>query len=152
VICQQFYVHTCDMAVVSLPSTGTYSMILKPPANILTAGTLAVSTPLAGTFVTGDPAQTVAITRPGQTARYTFSGTAAQLLWLNWSSATVQGAATVSVTVLKPDGSTLSSGSFVNAATGGMDIAALPSTGTYTVVFDPDLAATLSVSTALVTR
>ena len=112
----------------------------------------AVNIGAAGTFVIGDPAQTVAIARPGQTARYTFSGTVDQLLRLDWSSATVQGAATVSVSVLKPDGTTLSSGSFVNGATGGMNIAALPSTGTYTVVFDPSRAATMSTSSALATR
>lgn len=152
VACGQSDGHACDMSVASLPSTGTYAVILKPPVNNITAGTFAVSTPLTGTFVMGDPAQTVAITRPGQTARYTFSGTAAQLLRLNWSSAIVQGTATVYATVLKPDGSTLSSGSFVNGATGGMDIAALPSTGAYTVVFDPSRAATLSTAVTLSPR
>jgi hypothetical protein len=100
----------------------------------------------------GDPAQTVAITRPGQTARYTFSGTAAQLLHLGWSSAVVAGGATVFVSILKPDGTTLASGSFVNGASGGFDLPSLPATGTYTVVLDPSLAATMSAAVSLVTR
>ena len=143
----------CEFSSASLPSTGTYSVVFTPPvASTISGGTFAISTPLAGTLVVGDPAQTIAITRPGQTARYTFSGTAAQLRRLNWSGTTVSSAATVTVTVLKPDASTLSSGSFTNGATGGFDIASLPSTGTYTVVFDPSLAATITAPVTLVTR
>jgi hypothetical protein len=143
----------CELGYTSLPSTGTYSVVLTPPAaSAISGATFAISTPLSGTFVVGNPAQTVAITRPGQTVRYTFSGTASQLLRLNWSSATVGSSATVAVSVLKPDGSTLSSSSFVNGASSGLDIASLPSTGTYTIVLDPSLAATMSASMSLVTR
>jgi hypothetical protein len=146
----------CEVAMpAALPSTGTYSVIVSPPAGALLAGgTYAVSTPLAGTLQVGGSEQTVAIPRAAQTARYTFSGTAAQLLRLNWSGASVSiaGATAVAVSVLKPDGSTLTSASFGNGATGGVDLAALPTTGTYTVVFDPTYAATLSVPVTLATR
>jgi hypothetical protein len=143
----------CETSSTSLPSTGTYSVTFFPPsASSITGGTFALSSPATGTLVIGDPAQTVAIARPGQTARYTFSGTAAQLLRLNWTSATVSSAATVAVSVLKPDGSTLTTSSFVNGASGGVDIASLPTTGTYTVVMDPSLAATMSAPATLVTR
>ena len=144
---------SCDSSYVNLPVAGTYSVIITPPtASAIAAGSLALSTPLAGTFVVGDPAQTVAISRPGQTARYTFAGTATQLLRINWTGTTVSGGASVAVNVLKPDGTSLSSGSFLDGATGGLDIASLPVTGTYTVVFDPAMAATLTAPTAVVTR
>jgi trimeric autotransporter adhesin len=143
----------CESWVTSLPSTGSYSVIVTPPgASSVTGGTLALSTPVPGTFVIGDPAQTVAISRPGQTARYTFSGTSGQLLRLNWTGATVSGGQSVAVSILKPDSSTLSASSFANGASGGFDIASLPTTGTYTVVFDPSFAATMSASISLVTR
>jgi hypothetical protein len=143
----------CDVSLASAPTTGTYSLIMTPPAaSTITGGTFALSTPLAGTFVIGDPAQNVAITRPGQTARYTFSGTAAQTLRLNWASTVVSGGTYVSVSVLKPDGSTLTSGSFLNGANSGMDIASLPSTGTYTVLLDPQSAQTMSASLSVATR
>ena len=116
------------------------------------AGTLAVSTPVSGSIAVGGGSQAVDITRPGQTARITFSGTSGQLLRLSWASAVVSGGSSVAVSVLKPDGTTLSSGSFINAATGYLDIASLPSTGTYTVVLDPSSAATLSVPLTLATR
>jgi hypothetical protein len=143
----------CETLVASLPSTGTYIALFTPPAtSSVTAGTIAFSTAATGTVVVGDPAQSIAVARPGQTARYTFSGTSAQLLRVNWSSTAVSSGATVTVTVLKPDGSTLSSGSFTNGATSGLDIASLPTTGTYTVVLDPSMAATFSASVTLVTR
>jgi hypothetical protein len=143
----------CDFTVTSLPVTGIYSLtIAPPPTATISGGTLSLSTPLAGTFLIGDPAQTIAINRPGQTARYSFSGTAGQLLRLNWSGAVTSGGATVNVSVLKPDGSALSSGSYANGSSSGFDIASLPSSGTYTVVIDPLFAATTSASFALITR
>jgi hypothetical protein len=143
----------CEWSSTGLPASGTYSLTVTPPGtSILAGGTLALSTPLAGTLVIGDPAQAVEIARPGQTARYTFAGTAAQLLRLNWTGTAVSGGATVAVSVLKPDGSTLGSGSFGNGATGGLDIASLPSTGTYTIVFDPASAGTMLAPVSLVTR
>ena len=143
----------CEALLASAPSTGAYSLIVTPPgASTIAGGTFALSTALAGTFVIGDPAQAVAITRPGQTARYTFSGTAAQLLRINWTSAVVSDGSSVRVTVLNPDGSTLTLSSFLNGANGGLDIPSLPTSGTYTVVFDPAYAATMSASVSLVTR
>ena len=95
---------------------------MPPGSSSIVGGTFALSTPLAGTLVVGDPTQTVAITRPGQTARYTFAGTAAQLLRLNWSSVSITGASYVTLNVLKPDGSNLASASISNGATGGLDL------------------------------
>src|SRR5262249_4449275 len=143
----------CDFASASLPATGNYLLFLIPPTTAqINAGTLALSTPLTGTFVIGDPAQSISISRTGQTARYTFSGTAAQTLRFNWASTSVAGTGSVSVTVLNPSGGTVSSGSFANGANSGFDIAALPSTGTYTVALDPASGTTMSGSFSLVTR
>jgi len=145
----------CDNFIASAPATGTYSLVVTPPTSTsITGGALTLSTPLAGTINVGDPAQVVAISRAGQTARYAFSGTAGQLLRVNWSAASLDPTPgiSVSVTVLKPDGTTLSSGSFSNGSTSGFDVAALPSTGTYTLVFDPSQAVTMSASVSLVTR
>lgn len=146
----------CEIAMPSsLPSTGTYSIVLFPPAGRrIVSGSLAVSTFAPGTFVVGDPSQVVAIARPGQTARYTFAGAAGQLLRLGWSGASVSvtNANSIAVSVLKPDGSTLVTSSFGNGGTGSVDIPSLPAAGSYTVVFDPSYAATMSASVNLVTR
>lgn len=144
---------SCEWSSAGLPASGTYSMVVAPPAaSEIGAGTLALSTPLAGAFIVGDPPQAVAITRPGQTARFTFSGNAAQLLRLAWTSPVTSGGAGVAVSVLKPDGTTLASGSIANGVAGALDIASLPTTGTYTIVFDPASAATMSATTSLVIR
>lgn len=141
----------CRAFHASLPASGTYLAVFTPPAaSSIIAGSFAASTPVTGSFVVNDPAQSLSVSRPGQTARYTFSGTAAQLLRVTWAAATTSGG-NVSVTVHKPDGSILSSGSFANGATGGLDIASLPTTGTYTIAFDP-LGHTMSTSSSLVTR
>lgn len=143
---------SCE-AVANLTTTGKHAIVVSPPsASLITAGALSVSTPATGALVIGDPAQTVTIARPGQTARFAFSGTAAQLLRLSWSGASVSSGSTVTVSVLKPDGSTLNSSSLGNGATGSLDVTALPTTGTYTVVFDPSVAGTLSVPVTLATR
>ena len=97
-------------------------MLLPPAASQVTGGSLALSTPQTGTFVVGDPAQAMSITRPGQTARYTFSGTAAQTLRFNWSSTLVAGSRWVDVTVVNPSGGQVSYSHFYNGQTGGMDI------------------------------
>jgi hypothetical protein len=152
-ICYTAGAGSCETVVASLPTTGTYSVVLlSPSGSSIGAGTVAFSTALAGAFVVGDPPQTIAITRPGQSARYTFSGISSQLLRVTWAGTTVSGSASVAVSVLKPDGSTLSSGSFLNGATSGFDVASLPSTGSYTLVFDPAAAATMSAPISLVTR
>lgn len=143
----------CETLVASLPSTGTYIALFTPPGtNSITAGSAAFSTAASGTLTIGGGSTTIAVSRAGQTARYTFSGNSGQLLRLNWTGTTVGSGATVAVSILKPDGSSLSTGSFVNGATGGFDIASLPTTGTYTVVLDPSLAASFSAPIALVTR
>ena len=142
----------CDYPFLNL-SAGSYALVVAPPYSVLlTGGSLQLSTPATGSFVVGNPAQVVAVTLPGQVARYTFSGTAGQLLHLNWSSTSVSGGSSVAVSVLNPSGGTVSSSSFTDGATGGFDIASLPSTGTYTVLFDPAAAATMSASVSLVTR
>ena len=145
---------SCASFIASAPASGTYALAVVPPTSAsITGGTVMLSTPLTGTINVGDPAQAVAISRTGQTARYAFSGTVGQMLRVNWSAASLSpGGSSGRVSVLKPDGTTLSSGSFVNGSTSGLDIAALPSTGTYTLVLDPSPNVTMSVSFSLVTR
>ena len=143
----------CDATLASAPATGTYSLLVAPPAgNTIAGGSLALSTPIAGTLNIGDPSQTIAIDRPGQTARYTFSGASGQALRLNWTSAVVSGNTYVYVSVYKPDGGLLNSSSFPNGANGGLDLLALPVSGTYTVLLDPAFGQSMSALISLVTR
>lgn len=122
----------------SLPTTGTYTVVVDPSIHYtgnITLGLYDV-VDISGTLTVGASAITSTISNPGQRALYTFSGTASQQVTVHITSNTITG---VSVKILKPDGSTLyqtsSSASSFNLAT-----QTLPTTGTYTVVIDPDTA------------
>lgn len=143
----------CETFMPSAPVSGDYSLVVIPPASSsIVGGTVALSTPLSGSFVIGDPPQVLAITRPGQTARYTFAGTAGQLLRINWTSPLITGSPSSGVFILKPDGTNLSTTSMPNGTSGGLNVPSLPASGAYSVVLDPPSAATLSASMSLVTQ
>jgi len=130
-----------DTQIASLPVTGTYQVLLQPQASYFGNITVTASQDLSvGPLVVGGSSVTANITRPGQRARTTFTGTAGQWLSLHsTSSASVQ----LATTITNPDGSTLFSGNVV-ATDGTANFGPLPATGTYTVVLDPELANTLS--------
>jgi hypothetical protein len=143
----------CEAFKASAPATGTYVLTVTPPAaSSIVSGTFALSTPVAGSLTIGGPPQVVSVARPGQTARYAFAGSSGQLLQLSWNSPSVSGATNVSVSVLKPDGGTLTSGSMANGTSNFINVPSLPASGSYTVVFDPPSGATFSASVALITR
>jgi hypothetical protein len=143
----------CESWSNSLPTSGTYSVAILPPSGVnISGGTLAISTPLAGTFTVGGGGQAINIARPGQTARYTFAGTASQLLRLNWTAPSGSTGSTANVSVLNPSGTSIKSQALVNGTADGFDIPALPATGTYTVVVDPTFAGSAAATFTLVTR
>ncbi|WP_386066034.1 IPT/TIG domain-containing protein [Tahibacter sp. UC22_41] len=129
-------------SLTNLPATGTYSILVAlSHATAQSNMDLWLSSDTTGTLTAGSAA-TVSVTRPGQAARYTYAGTAGQLLRLTTSGTTTTAPASqrVAVYVYKPDGSCLLSGCayyLANTGTGGYsDLPALPTTGTYTFVFD----------------
>lgn len=144
-----------QMAYSSRVPLGPFSLQDAMPlsrAAVDSAGTLAVSTPASGSFTIDGAAQTVTLTRPGQTARYTFSGASAQLLRLNWAGASLSPAGTTYVTVYRPDGFVILIDAFGNGDTGGTDLPSLPTTGTYTILVDPPAASQWAVDLSVVTR
>src|SRR5439155_1213000 len=123
-----------DTHIASLPVTGTYELLIKPQGSYSGNITVTLSQDLSvGPLVVGGSSVTANITRPGQRARTTFSGTAGQRLSLHSSSASfVQ----LTLTVTKPDGSTFVTGGFV-ATDGTVNWDPLPTTGTYVIQIDP---------------
>jgi|CXWL01.1.fsa_nt_gi YD repeat-containing protein len=134
-----------------LPTSGTYAVFVDPQSTFTGNMTLTlynqadVTGPITIDGATVSPTLTV----PGQRARYTFSGTAGQLVNLGVSGVSIT---TSNVSIVKPDGANLA---LVSIGTGGgsVDPAALPVTGTYTVVVDPwnvhSGSMTLTLSSAL---
>lgn len=125
----------------NLPATGTYAVLVAPSVSTTQASLdLWLSSEMAGTLTAGSAA-TVAVSRPGQAARYTYAGTSGKQLRLTTSNTTTAAPASqrVAIYVYKPDGGYLYSGQYYNANSGGggyVDLPALPTTGSYTFLFD----------------
>jgi hypothetical protein len=125
-----------------LVATGTYTLLFLPDTG--SGGNIVVTlnslTDVTGTLTIDGPAVTTTISVPGQDARETFSGTAAQQLTLQIGvpdpasglSTLAQG----TVFVQRPDGSTLAQQDLTSGSV-QLVLPALPVSGLYTVVVDP---------------
>ncbi|HKR21393.1 MAG TPA: hypothetical protein VJS17_02315, partial [Pyrinomonadaceae bacterium] len=120
----------------TLPVNGTYTVLIDPSG----AGTGQATTNLynvtdiSGSVTINGSALPVNITIPGQVANITFSGTASQLATVRIASSTIS---CVTVTLLKPDGTSLTS-LFTCGGTFNLTQQTLPTTGTYTIKIDPN--------------
>jgi YD repeat-containing protein len=141
----------CDLNLSGLPATGTYLVqVINPAGNgPVSAASLTLSSDKTGTMAAGTP---FAINlRTGQNGRPLFAGTAGQTptLWIA-SRLTTPTGQNVPVTVLNPDGSTLTTltlnssidSTYVNLPT-------LGTTGNYTLFFDPAYGAAASIQATL---
>ena len=133
----------------TLPSSGQYTVLVDPQGSSAGSATLLLSAfnDVTGTITPGTPLTTTT-TFAGQNALYTFSGTAGQQVSLNIMSSTYPGCLSLSARILKPDGSTLGSNSTCGS-TLLVDSLKLASTGTYTVVIDPQGTSTGSANVVL---
>jgi len=125
---------------VTLPVTGTYKVVFDPgqdaPSATGTATlTLYLFADVTGTLTSGNSVA-VNIAYPGQNAIYTFSGTASQRATVTVTNWTVGGCYTATLSILNPDGSTLSSVSLCGPSA-SINAVTLPTTGTYQIVFNP---------------
>jgi large repetitive protein len=130
----------------TLPQAGTYAIVIDPMAGYSASVTLTLSSDVSATLVPNAAPTLLSTTRPGQNGRYTFSATAAQNFSLIWTDSTFSGYNN-SLVVYKPDGAFLASAMF--GVSGTLDLGALPATGTYTVLIDPDRVVTGQVNLAL---
>jgi len=119
-----------------LPISGTYAILVDPSLSYTGNVTLTLyNTPdVTGTITIDGATVTPSLTVPGQRARYTFSGTAGQWVNLGLTAVTISSS---TVSLLKPDGTTLVSTSITTSG-GSLDpTTSLPTTGIYTIVVDP---------------
>src|SRR5439155_1741485 len=105
-----------------LPVTGSYAVFFDPPGVTTGNATLTLSSELTGTMVIDGASIPVSLSRSGQNARLSFDGTAGQRASLAMTGSTL---ASVSISVLKPDGSTLLSPTF-RTFSGGNAVVDLP--------------------------
>jgi hypothetical protein len=122
--------------VKTLPSTGTYT-IRENPADVaignLTLTLYDVPADPTTSLTINGSAGTLTTTTPGQNASATFAGTAAQQVTVHVTSNTM---GTVTVRLLKPDGSVLTS-TFSSSTSFNLATKTLPTTGTYSITVDP---------------
>jgi subtilisin family serine protease len=133
----------------TLPTTGAYTIVITPLGAITGSMTLTlydVPPDAAGSITPGGPSSALSISTPGQNGRMTFSGAAGQRISLNLSNVSLNLAL---VSILKPDGSQLVSNRYVGTYGAFIDTTTLPTAGTYSIVVDPQGAATGSATLTL---
>ena len=116
-----------------LPVTGTYAVLVDPYYSYYGNVTVTLSEDLTSTLTIGGPTVTQSITRLGQNGILTFSGNSGQVVTVVVSN---NGIGNTGVTLLKPDGTTLTSTTQGNPNF-NLATSTLPSTGTYSVIVDP---------------
>jgi len=122
--------------VKTLPSTGTYTILVDPVSiakGSLTLTLYDVPADPTTTVSVGSGAQTLTTGTPGQNATATFSGTANQQVTVRLTS---NGMGSTTVKLLKPDGTQLTS-TTSSAVSFNLATQTLPTTGTYTISIDP---------------
>lgn len=124
----------------TLPTDGTYYVYVDPTNASTGTATLTlydVPADITGTIPTDGSTITATTTALGQNAKYTFSGTTNQRVYLKLSSVSLSGGSPnwATVSIRKPDGTSLVSTTV--SSSGQIDTATLPTTGTYTVLVDP---------------
>jgi hypothetical protein len=127
----------------TLPVSGVYTVLVDPVAAATGNSSLTlydVPPDVTGALAPGEAGDVLspATSTPGQNARLSFAGTLGQRVSLKISGVTLSSGGTFeTISILKPDGSTLA-GSGVVLNSGWIDTQTLPTTGTYTVLVDPD--------------
>lgn len=121
---------------VHLTQSGSYTLFVDPQGASTGSATIAISTDVTGTISSGEDTL-VTITTPGQNAQITFSGTSGQQATVSIANATFSGCYSAFLSLLNPDGSTLTSSVMCGGGGLALSTIALPSTGTYTIFLAP---------------
>ncbi|WP_406730103.1 RHS repeat-associated core domain-containing protein [Streptomyces sp. NBC_01794] len=139
-----------EWAYANLPVSGQYALILSPGGSNIGAVTVTVSNPATGELDPTTPPTSLTIGRPGQNGIARFTAQGGQRLSLGATTAGFPSHNTL--TLRRPDGTTLSTLLVPNNAPEEWDSAPLTAAGTYTVAIDPNgvgtgtLTLTLSLS------
>ncbi|MCK2218399.1 VWD domain-containing protein [Actinomadura sp. ATCC 31491] len=139
---------SCAFDTVTLPATGTYTLLVDP--SDLHTGPITASVAegdVTGTLTAGGGPVKLTTTAPGQRAYWTFAGQTGQRVAFALTDGTFSGAY---ASVRKPDGTDLFRSTWCKTSC-AFDPVALPADGTYTLVVDPSQTAIGSI-TAQVTE
>ena len=131
----------------ALPVSGTYSVLVIPNVSYGVSATASLSQDITTTISAGGSSVTTGTAYVGQKISLAFNGTAGQRVSLRIASISLSGGISLSLTILKPDGSTLASSGFVNSGGNFIDVQPLTATGTYAIVVDPASVSLLNTAT-----
>ena len=136
----------------TLPVSGTYTILVDPQGADVGSATLQlfeVPADLTGSLTVGGGPASLTFSAPGQNAVLTFAGAAGQRVTIRATGVTIgpSTCCSVSLVVKKPDGVSLASG--LAGTNGGALNATLPITGVYTLLVDPQAAATGALTLAV---
>jgi hypothetical protein len=132
----------------TLPANGTYAIVVDPQSSTVGAATLTlylVPADVVSSITPGGAPVTVTTTTPGQNAKVTFAGTSGQRVALKVAPT----CCSLTVTIQKPDGTNLVAATAIGTSGGFIDTKSLPVGGTYTIIVNPQSAATGSVTLTL---
>ena len=121
----------------TLPSTGTYSIVVNPQGTGTGSITLTlynVPADVSGSITIGGSAVSVTTTVPGQNGQLTFSGTSGQQVTVHITGSTMGN---VAVSLLRPGGSTMTTTNSFWASSFNLTTQTLDSTGTFSVRINP---------------
>jgi hypothetical protein len=135
----------------TLPSTGSYAIVVDPQGTAtgnMTLTLYAVPADASVAAVPGGASVTVTTTTPGQNAKVTFDGAVNQRVSVQLSGVTIgtSTSASMKVSILRPDGTTLIAPMNVGTNGGFLDAGTLTVAGTYTIFIDPQSSATGSAT------
>jgi YD repeat-containing protein len=129
----------------TLPATGTYTIMVDPDGTSTGNLTLSLSIEVAGVILVDGPSVTATSTAVGQRVRLTFSGTAGQFVSLGVDSLT--SLTNPDLYVYSPTGTEVTH-HFTTSAGVNFHMT-LPATGTYAIILDPDGTQTGSITLTL---
>ncbi|HEY8980776.1 MAG TPA: IPT/TIG domain-containing protein [Streptomyces sp.] len=129
-----------DFEARDLPVSGTYTLVIDPPAQVTGAVTVTVSLAAGGELsFGGDPAAT-SMSRAGQDGLWTFAASKGDSFSLGVDTAGMTDG--MYVRLYEPDEDQVDSVYVAKASDGSMDVDALPASGRYTLYLDPATGAT----------
>ena len=136
---------------VTLPATGTYSILVDPQSTNTGNITLTLSEELTGSIIIGGSSVPLSFGRVGQNAQLTFTGNPGQRVSFGMSGVTIgtSGTAGTKVSIKNPDGTTLLAPIDVGTSGGGTITVLLSVAGTYYVIVDPQGANTGNLTLTL---
>lgn len=145
----------------ALPSTGTYYVEMFPPTAALATATLTLSSDINGELDENGTLFPLEF-RIGQNARLTFEGQAGQVFSLSFGGMApvpngYTGTCRVTISVYRPDGGQITINGYSNnydlyteaSSTPTISFAALPVTGTYTLLLNPLLTCTFTADISI---